>query len=93
MTRGLSGCGVLAASLRIDFLAVVGEYASLVREGAIATGMLSEQVFACAEKEEIALWIENCQENEVIREGDVVLFKGSRGMTMETLVDRFVLQS
>lgn len=85
--------GALAAKLNIDFVVAVGEHASLVAEGALAGGMITEQVLACAEKEEVAIWIENCQENRVIREGDVVLFKGSRGMTMETLVDRFVLQS
>lgn len=65
-----------------DFAAVVtcGKLGRFIAEGAKQGGLTS--VFACDTHEEAAAKLK-----EILRPGDTVLFKGSRGMRMEQVID------
>ena len=66
----------------VDVLITVGQRAAIVATAAIAKSRGEMRVFACASREEaIALM------PTIIKEGDVVLVKGSRAMQMELIVD------
>jgi len=73
-------CGVGAVAGRtVDRLYLTGELmVKHTAEGALLSGMAAEAVFCCSSHREIA---ERLQ--QTITDGDVILFKGSRGMTME----------
>jgi UDP-N-acetylmuramoyl-tripeptide--D-alanyl-D-alanine ligase len=73
-------CGVGAVAGRtVDRLYLTGELmVKHTAEGALLSGMAAEAVFCCSGHREIA---ERLQ--QTITDGDVILFKGSRGMTME----------
>ncbi|MDY6823686.1 MAG: UDP-N-acetylmuramoyl-tripeptide--D-alanyl-D-alanine ligase [Thermodesulfobacteriota bacterium] len=72
--------GRLAAQFGINMLYATGEFADAVAQGAMAAGMPEEFVFT-GTKAEITRDLKS-----VIRAGDWVLVKGSRGMNMETVV-------
>jgi len=65
----------------IDLLYVCGELSGEIAEGAMEAGMQAERVFRCADPGEIALSLKY-----ILREGDLLLVKGSRGMQMERVV-------
>ena len=79
--------GRQAAEMKITYLAAVGQFASLVTEGAIEAGMAKENVFLCRSKEAVSSCVQNLVQENKISQGDYVLVKASRGMKMETLVD------
>ena len=62
----------------------VGEYASDVAGAAVEAGISSKRVFT-AENSEQAVQI---AQNEIL-DGDMVLLKGSRGVHLETLFEKF----
>jgi UDP-N-acetylmuramoyl-tripeptide--D-alanyl-D-alanine ligase len=66
---------------RAHFLVTVGERARDIARAAIAAGMKADKVFSFAEAAEAGRFIQN-----KLREGDILLVKGSRGMHMETIV-------
>ena len=82
--------GELAASLGLDSVLVVGQFANIVRQGALSCGMNADRVLASTGKSEIERWLESCQQSGELTAEDIVLFKGSRGMRMETLVEKFM---
>ncbi len=65
----------------IDLLYACGEFAGEIVDGAIETGLQAECAFRCADTDEIAVSVKY-----VLREGDLLLVKGSRGMRMERVV-------
>ncbi len=73
-------CGVGAVAGRtVDRLYLTGELmVKHAAEGAVLSGMAAEAVICCNSHRDIA---ERLQ--QTITDGDVILFKGSRGMTME----------
>lgn len=73
--------GRLAARLKLDLLVAVGQYRSQVREGALAGGLEEQRILQFPTSREAA-----CALNR-LRPGDAVLFKGSRGVAMDILVD------
>ncbi len=73
--------GVLAVSRGINKIYAVGEFAAAVAGGAVSAGM-SDKNIVTGSKTEVA---ESLQ--RLIGPGDRILVKGSRPMTMETVVD------
>ena len=77
-------CGQATAAAGFDALvAVGGEPARALADGAVAAGMSPALVSTFASSEDAADRIE-----ALVRDGDVVLVKGSRGVRMDCVVDR-----
>jgi UDP-N-acetylmuramoyl-tripeptide--D-alanyl-D-alanine ligase len=74
--------GRMAAQYRIDRLIAVGKFSAWVAQGARKEGMAKEAISTYETLDQIDLARE-------VRSGDWVLIKGSRGMKMERLLDRF----
>jgi UDP-N-acetylmuramoyl-tripeptide--D-alanyl-D-alanine ligase len=79
--RGHYQVGEAAGHLGIDMLVAVGPLSYHTALGACAGGMDADRVFHCFTKEEALLLLA-----EILREGDTVLIKASRGMAMEEIV-------
>ncbi|HXG50097.1 MAG TPA: UDP-N-acetylmuramoyl-tripeptide--D-alanyl-D-alanine ligase [candidate division Zixibacteria bacterium] len=75
--------GGLVARLGIDRLYLLGRYAAAVKRGAMAAGMAEERIRIGRSHDEIAGWLRGR-----VRRGDWLLFKGSRGMRMETVLQK-----
>ena len=67
----------------VSVLIAYGDYASDYLEGAARAGVL--QRIPCRTAEDAAVNL-----NLVAREGDVILFKASRGMHAETVIENFL---
>lgn len=65
-----------------DILITVGEYSKNMTDGAIATGMNISDIFQCEDTSTAAEMAMS-----LIKTGDVILVKGSRGMKMEIIVE------
>jgi UDP-N-acetylmuramoyl-tripeptide--D-alanyl-D-alanine ligase len=74
--------GALAWQGGVDELIVVGELAGMIGEGARASGMASSHIHGVTNHREAATVLER-----LVAPRDVVLVKGSRGMTMERVVE------
>ena len=73
------------AAQKADLLFAYGPHANVVAEGAIVGGMKEEYVFAYADHGELAETLK-----KVALPGDILLFKGSRGMHMEISLEKFL---
>ena len=73
--------GKAAADKGWDVLVTVGTLSRAMAEGAIEGGMKGEDIFSFLNAEEAAASFK-----DIIREGDLILIKGSRGMKMEHIV-------
>lgn len=80
--------GRLAADLGVDYLGLVGEYAGIVAEAARASGMAANRVAVFADKALAAEWVEGLVRQGHLGAGGWVLVKASRGLKLETVVDR-----
>ena len=80
--------GRQAAELGVTDLGVVGEHRGEVVAGAVAGGMAPDMVKMFADKEAAAAWIEELQRCGILGPGDWLLVKASRGLRMETIVER-----
>jgi UDP-N-acetylmuramoyl-tripeptide--D-alanyl-D-alanine ligase len=74
--------GSLAATLGIDFLIALGERAQTIADGALASGMNRKRVVVAVDHADAS-----ARTNEILRERDTVLVKGSRSMRMERIVE------
>jgi UDP-N-acetylmuramoyl-tripeptide--D-alanyl-D-alanine ligase len=74
--------GKQVAKSGIDFLLLLGEYASVVKEGAIASGFRPECIFIGKEHTELSDFLKG-----ILKKGDWVLVKGSRKRKMEKVVE------
>jgi UDP-N-acetylmuramoyl-tripeptide--D-alanyl-D-alanine ligase len=63
-------------------LVVVGSLGRLIGEEALRSGMPQDRVFFAADNEQVAVYLKR-----VLKAGDYVLVKGSRGLKMEQIVD------
>ena len=73
--------GAVAASVKLDALYVLGPHADRVRAGAEAAGLAAERITVASDHEELAAGL-----HAVLRTGDVLLLKGSRGAAMEQVL-------
>ncbi|HAJ78297.1 MAG TPA: UDP-N-acetylmuramoyl-tripeptide--D-alanyl-D-alanine ligase [Fibrobacteres bacterium] len=76
------GRQLAAAGVR-DILAV-GEFASSVAEGAIESGMKAKNVRTAKNSDEAAI-----SAKDMVNPGDIALLKGSRGVHLETVFEKF----
>lgn len=74
--------GAHAAARKVDVLLVGGEYARELSEGAARAGLSSERIVPFATNSQAAAWL-----RRHLREGDVVLLKGSRKYKLEEIVE------
>ena len=73
--------GRSVAEFRIDLLLTVGKHSSVIGQGAKEHGVNSEKIFAFDDNEKVSAYlIEN------LKDGDLVLIKGSRKMKLEEVV-------
>ena len=73
--------GAAAAAAQLDALYVLGPHAERVRVGAEAAGLAADRIAVAANHDELAT-----QLHAVLRTGDVLLLKGSRGAAMEQVL-------
>lgn len=67
----------------IDLLVAVGRYAGTIVRAAVGAGMLAKDATACRDAVEAAAVVQ-----QLVRSGDVVLIKASRGMRLERVAER-----
>ena len=79
---GHEGTGAEAARAGVDELYCGGDHAQTLAQGALAAGLAPTAVHTYVTNAEIAQTL-----NERLREGDVVLLKGSRVQRMEEILD------
>jgi UDP-N-acetylmuramoyl-tripeptide--D-alanyl-D-alanine ligase len=75
--------GVLVAKSGADGLLTLGEYSRYALEEAFASGMPKDRLWHCSNHSEMARILQR-----TAGKGDVVLVKGSRGMKMESVIDK-----
>jgi UDP-N-acetylmuramoyl-tripeptide--D-alanyl-D-alanine ligase len=84
--------GRIAGRVGLDVLIAVGQWAEAVKQGALESGMMEQNVH-CFNDKGSALSAMNglLREGDVVlgllREGDVVLIKGSRATAMEEIIE------
>ncbi|WP_417915145.1 UDP-N-acetylmuramoyl-L-alanyl-D-glutamate--2,6-diaminopimelate ligase [Candidatus Electronema sp. JM] len=76
-----------AAELAYDALAVVGNFAEYVAQGARQAGMAAERIHLFADTGAMAAWLLDEIDKNHIKAGDWLLLKGSRGMRMEKALE------
>ena len=76
--------GETVSHLNIDLLWTVGKYASEIAKAAKSSGTPERQVISFQDVSEIT-----ATEINELRENDIVLVKGSRGMHMENIIEKF----
>jgi len=84
------GVGHAAAQADLGFLALVGEFAEQVRQGAVASGMDSKRIRIFADKNDIVDWIIADIQANKLEPGDWVLVKASRGLALDTVVEQIM---
>ncbi len=72
------------ADAGVHGILAVGAFASIVADGAIAAGMKASNVRTARDSAEALTLV-----NQILRPGDVVLLKGSRGVHLETVFEGF----
>jgi UDP-N-acetylmuramoyl-tripeptide--D-alanyl-D-alanine ligase len=77
--------GKKAAELNLDMLVTIGERAAYIEQGALLNGMPAARVKHYRTRAESLLWLK-----DYVGQQDVVLFKGSRGMCLESLVESWL---
>jgi MurE/MurF fusion protein len=82
--------GSFAAACALDYLALVGEFASETAAGAGEAGMESQRIRIFKEKRDAARWIEALVAGKQLQAGDWLLVKGSRGMRLEAAVEQLM---
>ena len=78
--------GRFAGGSGTDYLAVLGQFAPFVAEGAGSAGLTRERIFIGKDHKDIALHLKG-----LLKRGDWILIKGSRGMQMEKVLSRIEL--
>lgn len=74
--------GRLAAELGVDLLVAVGRVSGEIADGAVAGGLMAGSVITFAGKKETLSAL-----RDILREGDSILVKGSRGVALEEVVE------
>ncbi len=76
-----------AAELSYDALAVVGNFAEYVAQGARRAGMAADKIHLFSDTSAMAAWLLGAIDKKQITAGDWLLLKGSRGMRMEKVLE------
>jgi murE/murF fusion protein len=76
-----------AAELGYDLLAIVGNFAAHVAQGARQAGMAAERIHIFADTSAMTAWLLGEIDKKYITAGDWLLLKGSRGMRMEKVLE------
>ena len=76
--------GETVSHLNIDLLWTVGKYASEIAKAVKSSGTSERQVISFQNVSDIT-----ATEINELRENDIVLIKGSRGMHMENIIEKF----
>lgn len=84
--------GAHIAYSKVDFLCVVGDFATETVSSAIEHGMDAECVKICADHDECRNWMLELVAKANIQKGTYILVKGSRMMRLEELVNSLVLK-
>lgn len=66
----------------VNYLVTLGYNSKYIAEGAASMGMSQRKIRTCSSIQEINQYLKN-----IIRDGDIILVKGSRGMKMEGIVE------
>jgi UDP-N-acetylmuramoyl-tripeptide--D-alanyl-D-alanine ligase len=74
--------GRIAGRVGLDVLIAVGQWAEAVKQGALESGMMEQNVHCFNDKGSALSAM-----NGLLREGDVVLIKGSRATAMEEIIE------
>ena len=77
--------GVNIAKYSVDYLVVVGELSAHVAKSAVASGMNKKQTATASDHKCAVAFLK-----KHVRPGDCLLVKGSRGSTMEEVIEGFV---
>ncbi len=77
--------GKKAAALKLDTLVAVGNLARYISRGALEAGMAAEKVHHFKDKSSSIKFIQ-----QIFNKRDTIIFKASRGMQLETLVDELL---
>jgi len=77
--------GRIAADCGIDAIVTVGRFGDAVKQGAVDKGMKKEDVFSFSSNEEASEELKR-----ILKEGDTVLVKGSRGARMEDIIEALI---
>jgi UDP-N-acetylmuramoyl-tripeptide--D-alanyl-D-alanine ligase len=85
--EGHKQVGRAAAKSGIDYLVTVGERSRDIVRAALESGMSEDRVFNFSTPEEAGLFVQ-----KKIKQGDVVLIKGSQGMRMEKVVKELMVE-
>ncbi|MBI5875384.1 MAG: UDP-N-acetylmuramoyl-tripeptide--D-alanyl-D-alanine ligase [Deltaproteobacteria bacterium] len=80
--------GRLAKEFGIEFLFATGNFRKDVAKGALDAGMPADKIFEAADKTGLVEALHN-----IIRDGDSILVKGSRGMKMEEVVKQLKIRN
>lgn len=79
--------GQKAAAVKVDMLVTVGEKTRDIIRGAIAAGLLEEKTFYFDNNHAAGLFVQN-----KLKEGDLVLIKGSQGARMEQITKELMAE-
>ncbi|MBU1146190.1 UDP-N-acetylmuramoyl-tripeptide--D-alanyl-D-alanine ligase [Patescibacteria group bacterium] len=85
--EGHKQVGRAAAASRVDYLVTVGERARDISRAALEAGMAEDRVSNFSTPEEAGLFVQG-----KMKQGDVVLVKGSQGMRMEKVVKELMAE-
>jgi len=77
--------GKRVAELNVDMLVTIGERAAYIGQGALLNGMPADRIKHYRNRADSLPWLK-----DYVRQQDVVLFKGSRGMRLESLVQSWL---
>lgn len=83
--EGHLAVGKKAAQLNLDVLVAVGNRARYIAQGALQAGMAPDQVHYFEDKSKSIKFIK-----QIFEKKDTIIFKASRGMQLETLVDELL---
>jgi len=73
--------GLLVAQSGVDILVTCGKLGRVIGEAAVAAGMSQESIHSFETSSEAGLFLQQ----KIIRQGDVILIKGSQGIRMEKI--------
>ena len=77
--------GSLVQNMGIDLLFMTGNFSKDIIKGATDAGMAADKIYKATDKDGLIEIL-----NSIIRDGDNILVKGSRGMKMEEVVQKLM---